>query len=221
VPGYRIRSVLGEVVGVTARTHNPFSEGVKGMDGRSNPQLGIALLRWREDAVRKMVEAAAAMGANAIVGMRFDNRWITTLWSEICAYGTAVQVSLIPEELPPSPAAPGAPPPAAPPPAPDGPPGPPPRHAREDEERSDTPAAAPASPAPAPVKPDLQPPPVSPIQPGSGPVAPATDGATPAADSPARAPDGPARAPDGPAQAADGPAPEPPAPRRRPSPTPH
>ena len=195
VPGYRIRSVLGEVVGVTARTHNPFSEGVKGMDGRSNPQLGIALLRWREDAVRKMVEAAAAMGANAIVGMRFDNRWITTLWSEICAYGTAVQVTLMPEELPPSPAAPGAPPPtAAPPPTPEPPPaGPPPRHAREDGERSGTPAAAPQSPAPVPVRPDLQPEPVSPIQPGSGPAAPATDG----------------------------PVPEPPAPRRRPSPTPH
>ncbi|HWB35318.1 MAG TPA: heavy metal-binding domain-containing protein, partial [Rugosimonospora sp.] len=34
VPGYRVRAVLGEVVGVTARTHNPYSEGVKGMNGK-------------------------------------------------------------------------------------------------------------------------------------------------------------------------------------------
>jgi uncharacterized protein YbjQ (UPF0145 family) len=143
VPGYRIRSVLGEVVGVTARTHNPFSEGVKGMDGRSNPQLGVALLRWREDAVRKMVEAAAVMGANAIVGMRFDNRWITNLWSEICAYGTAVQVVLVPEDPPPPPLSPPAPPPE-----PATPPGPPPRHARLDGDQPAAPAA-PAAPEPA------------------------------------------------------------------------
>ncbi len=128
VPGYHVRAVLGEVVGVTARSHNPFSEGVKGMDGKPNPQLGIALLRWREDAVGKMIEAAAAMGANAIVGMRFDNRWITQLVSEICAYGTAVQVSYVVEETPPPPAAPPAPPPEPEPPA-----GPAGRHARVED----------------------------------------------------------------------------------------
>jgi uncharacterized protein YbjQ (UPF0145 family) len=197
VPGYRIRGVLGEVVGVTARTHNPFSEGVKGMDGRSNPQLGIALLRWREDAVRKMVEAAAAMGANAIVGMRFDNRWITTLWSEICAYGTAVQVSLIPEALPPPPAAPGAPPPVAP--QPDPPPAPAPAPAGEDRSAGEgTPVA---SPPPAPEEP------VSPVQPGSGPAAPEPGGPE------SGGPESGGPEPGGPDAA-------PPAPRRRPSPTP-
>jgi uncharacterized protein YbjQ (UPF0145 family) len=123
------------VVGVTARTHNPFYEGVKGMDGKSNPHLGIALLRWRKDAVSKMAEAAVAMGANAIVGMRFDNRWVTQLYSEICAYGTAVQVSLLADELPPPSVAPPAPQPQ---PEPTGLPGPPPRHARTDDAGPDT-----------------------------------------------------------------------------------
>jgi uncharacterized protein YbjQ (UPF0145 family) len=40
-----------------------------------------------------MVEAASRRGANAIIGMRFDNRDVTPPWREICAYGTAVVVA--------------------------------------------------------------------------------------------------------------------------------
>jgi uncharacterized protein YbjQ (UPF0145 family) len=39
-----------------------------------------------------MVEAANRRGANAVVGMRFDNRDVTPPWREVCAYGTAVLV---------------------------------------------------------------------------------------------------------------------------------
>lgn len=90
LPGYEIRKVLGQVMGVTARTHNPYSEGVKALNGLQNPQMVGALRYWREEAVQKMVEEAQRRGANAIVGMRFDNREITDYWAEICAYGTAV-----------------------------------------------------------------------------------------------------------------------------------
>ena len=37
-----------------------------------------------------MMVAARRRGANAILGMRFDNRDITSSWVEIVAYGTAV-----------------------------------------------------------------------------------------------------------------------------------
>jgi uncharacterized protein YbjQ (UPF0145 family) len=51
------------------------------------------LTRWREEAVERMAQIAQKRGANAVVGMRFDHREITSSWVEICAYGTAVVVS--------------------------------------------------------------------------------------------------------------------------------
>ncbi|HYN97561.1 MAG TPA: YbjQ family protein [Pilimelia sp.] len=95
LPGYEIREVLGEVIGVNARTHNPFAEGVKSLHGGTNPRMTEALIRWREEAVERMAQIAQRRGANAVVAMRFDHREITTAWVEICAYGTAVVVSYL------------------------------------------------------------------------------------------------------------------------------
>jgi len=90
IPGYEVRAVIGEVVGVTARSFNPFVEGVKSLNGRLNPQLQRLLAQIREDAVAHMAEAAESKGANAFIGMRFDHREVTSAWNEVCAYGTAV-----------------------------------------------------------------------------------------------------------------------------------
>jgi uncharacterized protein YbjQ (UPF0145 family) len=92
VPGYHVRQVLGEVIGVTGRTRNPFQERVRMLDGGGNPKVVQVLTRYRLDAVQAMIEHARRLGANAIVGMRFDTRYVTEMWSEICAYGTAVFV---------------------------------------------------------------------------------------------------------------------------------
>ena len=92
IPGYEVRAVIGEVVGVTARTFNPFIEGVKSLNGRLNPQLVRLLAQIRQEAVAHMVDAAKRRGANAVIGMRFDHREVTSAWREVCAYGTAVLV---------------------------------------------------------------------------------------------------------------------------------
>jgi uncharacterized protein YbjQ (UPF0145 family) len=92
LPGYEVRAVIGEVVGVTARSFNPFVEGVKSLNGRLNPQLVRLLAQIRQEAVAHMVDAAQRRGANAVVGMRFDHRQVTPAWNEVCAYGTAVLV---------------------------------------------------------------------------------------------------------------------------------
>jgi uncharacterized protein YbjQ (UPF0145 family) len=104
VPGYRITSVMGQVVGSIARLSNAFTEGIRTMDGQLNPRRSHDLAQWRIDAVNAMIEQARIKGANAVIGMRFDNRLISTAWAEICAYGTAVQVH--PHEQQPPPAAP-------------------------------------------------------------------------------------------------------------------
>src|SRR3712207_516873 len=94
LPGYEIRQVLGEVLGVLARPRNPFTEGVKALTGESvDPELSSAtLMRWRQDAIARLAHQARERGANAVIGLRFDHRDITGAWGEICAYGTAVYV---------------------------------------------------------------------------------------------------------------------------------
>lgn len=100
VPGYDVLDVLGEVMGVTARTRNPYAEGVKVLSGDVNPSVSRALAGWREEAVANMIKHAQRRGANAVIGMRFDHRDISTAWAEICAYGTAVRVVRAPDHDP-------------------------------------------------------------------------------------------------------------------------
>jgi uncharacterized protein YbjQ (UPF0145 family) len=146
VPGYQVTSVIGQVVGSIARLSNAFTEGIRTMDGQLNPRRSQDLAQWRRDAVNEMIEDARRQGANAVVGMRFDNRGISTAWAEICAYGTAVRVD--PEERPPPVQPPRPDPPWAPPPKPP-----------VDASEGPAVAAAPAErPAQAPAEPTAEPP---------------------------------------------------------------
>jgi uncharacterized protein YbjQ (UPF0145 family) len=90
LPGYVIRRVLGEVHGVTARPRNHFAEGVKELSGAIDPRMPANLAHSRDEAVADMTRQAYRRGGNAVVGMRFDHRDVSSGWTEICAYGTAV-----------------------------------------------------------------------------------------------------------------------------------
>jgi uncharacterized protein YbjQ (UPF0145 family) len=92
LPGYRIKEVVGEVLGTTARRQNVFTEGIRQLPGDGRGQIPQALRKWRKDAIARMVEDAYRQGANAVVGVRFDHRSIGEDWTELCAYGTAVFV---------------------------------------------------------------------------------------------------------------------------------
>lgn len=93
VPGREVVEVLGDVVGVVARSRELPPELRTGapLDGY------VAMLtRSRQDAVGRMVEMAEAAGADAIVGMRLDCSEITQSLSEVSAYGTAVKLAPLP-----------------------------------------------------------------------------------------------------------------------------
>ncbi len=98
LPGYEIRAVLGEVLGVTACTRNPYVAGFRTLDGHQGVEMAQVLVQSRASAIAQMISAGHSRGATAIVGMRFDNRDITGKWVELCAYGTAVVAVPISEE---------------------------------------------------------------------------------------------------------------------------
>jgi uncharacterized protein YbjQ (UPF0145 family) len=94
LPGYAIEEVYGEVFGLTVRSRNAFSQmgaGLKSMFGGELKGMTKALADSREEVIQRMVGEAEAKGGNAIVAMRFDTSEMGDMWTEICAYGTAVR----------------------------------------------------------------------------------------------------------------------------------
>ena len=98
VPGCRIDAVYGEVFGTTVRSRNMFSQmgaGFKSMMGGELRGMTKAVIESREQATERLAEQARALGANAVIGARFDASELGAGWSELCAYGTAVRVSAL------------------------------------------------------------------------------------------------------------------------------
>ena len=50
LPGYHLRAILGEVVGVTARPQNKFTEGVRSLDGNLSDSGEQFLVAGRREA---------------------------------------------------------------------------------------------------------------------------------------------------------------------------
>jgi uncharacterized protein YbjQ (UPF0145 family) len=93
LPGYRITSVLGEVNGLTVRTRNVGAQigaSLKALGGGELKGLTRQLEQARHEALDRLSEAATAMGANAVVAMRYDSNELVGTFQEILAYGTAV-----------------------------------------------------------------------------------------------------------------------------------
>jgi uncharacterized protein YbjQ (UPF0145 family) len=89
VPGREISDVIGDVVGVVARARElrPDLRGGNPIDG-----YVVMLTDSRQDAVARMIEMAISAGADAVVGLKFDCSEITQSLSEVAAYGTAVRL---------------------------------------------------------------------------------------------------------------------------------
>jgi uncharacterized protein YbjQ (UPF0145 family) len=96
--GYRIVRNLGVVRGITVR-----SRSVLGTIGASLQTLvggNITLLtklceKTREESFDLMLEHAGQLGANAVVGARYDATEIMQGVTEVLAYGTAVVVEKV------------------------------------------------------------------------------------------------------------------------------
>jgi uncharacterized protein YbjQ (UPF0145 family) len=95
VPGWRVERVLGEVTGLTVRSRNvgvQIGAGLKALVGGELRGLSKQLQESRDEAMQRLVELAAARGANAVLAMRFDSNDVGQGYQELVAYGTAVVV---------------------------------------------------------------------------------------------------------------------------------
>ena len=93
VPGHRVREVRGQVFGVVVRSRGVVGNlvaGLRSIVGGEIPEYTRLLEDARRHAIDRLAQNATAMGANAIVMMRFDSAEIGQTMSEIVAYGTAV-----------------------------------------------------------------------------------------------------------------------------------
>ncbi|KUO74284.1 MAG: hypothetical protein APF81_13750 [Desulfosporosinus sp. BRH_c37] len=95
IKGYKVTDVRGQVFGVVVRSRGlggNIMAGLRSIVGGEIYEYTSLLEDTRKQAIDRLVKNAQAMGANAVVMMRFDSSEIGQTMSEIVAYGTAVVI---------------------------------------------------------------------------------------------------------------------------------
>ena len=95
IAGHRVTRTIGQVFGVVVRRRGlggNLVAGLRSLVGGEITEYTQMLEEARRHATDRMTQNAMAMGANAIVMMRFDSSEIGDTMSEIVAYGTAVLI---------------------------------------------------------------------------------------------------------------------------------
>ena len=95
VAGHRVKQSIGQVFGLVVRSRGiggNVMAGLRSIVGGEITEYTQMLEEARRHATDRMVQNANAMGANAVIMMRFDSSEIGQTMSEIVAYGTAVVV---------------------------------------------------------------------------------------------------------------------------------
>jgi uncharacterized protein YbjQ (UPF0145 family) len=95
IPGREIKEVLGLVRGNTIRARHlgkDIMALLKNIVGGEITDYTKLLSESREQAIDRMVENAKALGADAIIGVRFTTSSVMQAAAELLAYGTAVKL---------------------------------------------------------------------------------------------------------------------------------
>jgi uncharacterized protein YbjQ (UPF0145 family) len=95
VPGREVAETLGIARGNTVRARNvgrDITQGLRNLAGGELKAYSTLLSSARDEALSRMQEDAAEMGADAVVGVRMETSQITSGGSEVIAYGTAVRL---------------------------------------------------------------------------------------------------------------------------------
>ncbi|QQG38416.1 MAG: YbjQ family protein [Candidatus Kaiserbacteria bacterium] len=95
LPGYHIAKNIGMARGIVVRSRSiigTIGAGLQTIFGGDITLFTALSERTRADAYQRMKKQAEEMGANAVIGVRYDATGIGGGVTEILAYGTAVVV---------------------------------------------------------------------------------------------------------------------------------
>jgi len=96
IDGYRTVKTLGMVRGVTVRSRSiigSIGAGLQTIIGGNITLLTELCEKTRADAFELALQHARELGANAVVGIRYDATEVMGGVTEVICYGTAVQVT--------------------------------------------------------------------------------------------------------------------------------
>jgi len=94
--GYKVVRGLGIVRGITVRSRSVFGQigaGLQSMVGGNITLYTELCEASRKEAYEIMIQHAAALGANAVLAMRYDANELAQGITEVLAYGTAVVIA--------------------------------------------------------------------------------------------------------------------------------
>jgi uncharacterized protein YbjQ (UPF0145 family) len=95
LPGYRITKSFGVVRGIIVRSRSivgNIGASIQSLFGGNISLYTTLCERARDDAFRQMLAHAGELGANAVVGVRYDATEVAPGITEVLCYGTAVFV---------------------------------------------------------------------------------------------------------------------------------
>src|SRR2546426_6900729 len=95
LPNFRLTQNLGVVRGIVVRSRNVFATigaSLQTIVGGNITVWTTLCEQTRADAFEIMIQHASEIGANAVVGARYDTTELSAGVTEVLAYGTAVIV---------------------------------------------------------------------------------------------------------------------------------
>lgn len=98
LPGFRVQRNLGVVRGIVVRSRSivgTIGAGLQTIVGGNISLFSNLCERTRGDAFELMLEHAGQLGANAVLGARYDATEVMNGVTEVLAYGTAVVVERV------------------------------------------------------------------------------------------------------------------------------
>ena len=98
LPGYRVVRSLGVVRGLTVRSRGivgQFAASLRTIGGGKIHEYVTLCEETRTEAFDIMSQHADQVGANAIIGVRYDATELAENMTEVLAYGTAVVVEAV------------------------------------------------------------------------------------------------------------------------------
>jgi uncharacterized protein YbjQ (UPF0145 family) len=98
IPGFRVAEAHGMVRGSTIRARHLGSDifaWFRSLLGGEVHEYTRLMAQTREQAIDRMIDEARALGANAVICVRFQTMEVMKGASEVLCYGTAVRLEAL------------------------------------------------------------------------------------------------------------------------------